>query len=149
MATLTVKLQEDLLLNDQQYGSFNEFQISNIREAYKRLVTCINGHPTTIASFDTKSRTSPNALEIDQVKYIRITNLHATEKIEVAFVAEATLYQVTLHPSQSHVLGEADDLILSEADTSPSFGTMTDIKTITVQPVGSAPVDVEVFVASI
>ena len=149
MATLTVKLQEDLFLNDQQYGSFNEFQISNIREAYKRLVSCINGHPTTIATFDTKSRTSPNALEIDQVQYIRLTNLHPTEKIEVAFVGETTLYQITLHPLQSHVLGAADDLLLSEADTSPSFVTMTDIKSIVVQPVGSVSTDVEIFVASL
>ena len=37
--------------------------------------------------------------------------------------------------------------MLSEADTSPSFGTMDDVKSLQINPGGNA-VDVEVFVAS-
>ena len=48
---------------------------------------------------------------------------------------------------QSHILGSADTLMLAEADTSPSFGTMADITSIQVHPGGNA-VSVEVFVAS-
>ena len=59
----------------------------------------------------------------------------------------ATLYQVTLSAGQSHVLGSADGLMLAEADTSPSFGTMADLGSIQVNPGGNA-VSVEVFVAS-
>lgn len=149
MADLTVKLSEDLVLNETQYGSFHEFTISNINEAFKRLVNCINGHPTTIAVFDTETRTSPGAIKIGEVKYVRLTNMHATESIEASFTGESTLYQVTIAPLQSHVLGAADDLLLAEADTSPSFGTMTDLKSISVQPTGSLPVDIEIFVASL
>tara|TARA_R100001594_G_scaffold150447_1_gene211680 strand:- start:66 stop:515 length:450 start_codon:yes stop_codon:yes gene_type:complete len=148
MATLTVTHKENLDLEGNQYGSSLTFSITSINEAFKRKVTCVNGHPTTIAVFATEARTSDGALKKADAKYIRITNLHATEAVEVAFVAEATLYQVTLAGKQSHVLGAADNLILSEADTSPSFGTMTDLEKITVQPVGSETVDIELFVAS-
>ena len=149
MADLTVKLSEDLILNNTQYGAFHEFVITGIREAFKRLVSCINGHPTTIGVFDTETRTSPGAIKIGEVKYVRLTNMSSTESIEASFVGEATLYQVTIAPLQSHVLGAANDLLLAEADTSPSFGTMTDLKSISVQPTGSQPVDVEIFVASL
>lgn len=149
MADLTVKLSEDLELNNTQYGAFHEFVITNINEAFKRLVNCVNGHPTTIGIFDTETRSSPGAIKIGEVKYVRLTNMSATESIEAAFVGQATLYQVTIAPLQSHVLGAADDLLLAEADTSPSFGTMSDLKSISIQPTGSLPVDVELFVASL
>ena len=45
--------------------------------------------------------------------------------------------------------GSPDDLMLAEADTSPSFGTMADIASIQVQPVSSSPVDIEILVASV
>ena len=61
----------------------------------------------------------------------------------------ATLYQITLSAGQTHVLGSPDDLMLAEADTSPSFGTMADIASIQVQPVSSSPVDIEILVASV
>ena len=57
------------------------------------------------------------------------------------------MYQVNLAAGQSHILGSADGLMLSEADTSPSFGTMADLGSIQVNPGGNA-VDVELFIAS-
>ena len=46
------------------------------------------------------------------------------------------------------MLGNPEALMLAEADTSPSFGTMADLASIQINPGGNA-VDVEVFVASI
>ena len=39
-------------------------------------------------------------------------------------------------------------MMLAEADTSPSFGTMADIASLQVDPAGNI-VDVEVFIASV
>jgi len=148
MATLTVTHKENLELEGNQYGSSNTFTIQNINEAFKRKVSCVNGHATTIAVFAATGHASDGAIKKADAKYVRITNLDNTETVEVAFIAAATLYQITLTAKQSHVLGAVDDLILSEADTSPSFGTMTDLEKISVQPTGSAVVDIELFVAS-
>ena len=81
------------------------------------------------------------------LKYIRITNLDDTNAIEVAIVGAATLYQVELAAGESHILGNPDNIMLAEEDTTPSFGTMADIAKIMVNPGGNA-VDVELFVAS-
>ena len=76
------------------------------------------------------------------------TNKDNTNAVELAIVGAATLYQITLAAGESHILGSADGLMLSEVDTSPSFGTMADLGSIQVNPGGNA-VDVEIFIASI
>ena len=88
-------------------------------------------------------------LDKEDVRYIRITNLNATISVEIAVVGAATLYQVTLKAGQSHILGAADNIMLAEADTTPSFGTMAALQNIMVKPVGTTNVDLEVFVASV
>ena len=81
------------------------------------------------------------------VKYIRITNTHASNAIELAIVS-ATNYQITLAAGQTHILGAAATCLLAEADASPSFGDMDDLVSIQAQGV-SASTTVEVYIASI
>ena len=147
MATLKIKIQEDIVLDNQDYGSKRTLEISSINEVMKRIVTCAASQTTTIAVFNSNAYGAAGAIDIEDSKYIRITNLDTSNAVELAVVGAATLYQVNLAASQSHVLGSADGLMLSEADTSPSFGTMADVSSIQVNP-GSNAVDVEVFVAS-
>ena len=147
-ATLTVNLSETLTLGGQNYGGTKELTISNITEAFKRIVRCINSQTTTIATFSGNAFASANAIDLEDAKYIRVTNLDDTNPVELAVVGAATLYQVRLDAGQSHILGAPDDLMLAEADTSPSFGTMADIASIQVNP-ASNDVDVEIFVAGI
>ena len=149
MATLTVTHTESLVLNGSQQGGTNTFTIASVDEVFKRIVNCAASNTTTVLTFAAANHTSAGAIDIDDAKYVRITNRDGTNAIELAIVGAATLYQVILHPGQSHILGAPDDLMLAEADTSPSFGTMADIASIQVQPTGSAIVDVEVFVASV
>ena len=147
MATLKVKIHEEIILDNQDYGSKRTLEISSINEILKRIVTCAASQTTTIAVFNSNVYGAAGAIDIEDTKYIRVTNLDSTNPIELAVVGAATLYQVNLAAGQSHVLGSADDLMLSEADTSPSFGTMADISSIQVNP-GSNAVNVELFIAS-
>ena len=39
MATLKVKIQEDIILENQDYGSKRTLEISSINDIYKRIVT--------------------------------------------------------------------------------------------------------------
>jgi len=77
---------------------------------------------------------------------VRITNLSTTENIEVAFIGTATLYQVLITPGNSHVLSQAEAVLLAEADLAPSFGALENLSKITVQPVSTTDARVEVFV---
>ena len=147
MATLKIKIQEDIVLDNQDYGSKRTLEISSINEVMKRIVTCAASQTTTIAVFNSNAYGAAGAIDIEDSKYIRITNLDTSNAVELAIVGAATLYQVNLAAGQSHVLGSADGLMLSEPDTSPSFGTMADLGSIQVNPGGNA-VDVELFIAS-
>ena len=147
MATLKVKIQEDIVLDNQDYGSKRILEISSIDEVMKRIVTCAASQTTTIAVFNSNAYGAAGAVDIEDSKYIRVTNLDGSNSVELAIVGAATLYQVKLGAGESHVLGSADDLMLSEADTSPSFGTMADLGSIQVNPGGNA-VSVELFIAS-
>ena len=147
MATLKVKIHEDIVLYNQDYGSKRTLEIASIDEVMKRVVTCAASQTTTVLVFNSNAYGAAGAVDIEDSKYIRITNLDSANAVELAVVGAATLYQVTLSAGQSHVLGSADGLMLAEADTSPSFGTMADLGSIQVNPGGNA-VSVEVFVAS-
>ena len=145
--TLKVKIQEDIVLDNQDYGSKRVLEISSIDEIYKRIVTCPASQTTTVVVFNSNVYSANGAVDVEDSKYIRITNLDSSNAVEIGLVGAATNYQVTLAAGQSHILGSADDLLLAEADTSPSFGTMTDLGKISCRPNGSA-VNLEVFVAS-
>jgi len=147
MATLKVKIQEDIILSNQDYGSKRTLEIASIDEVMKRIVTCAASQTTTVAVFNSNAYGAAGAVDIEDSKYIRITNLDSSNAVELAVVGAATLYQVNLAAGQSHILGSADGLMLSEADTSPSFGTMADLGSIQVNPGGNA-VDVVLFIAS-
>ena len=148
MATLKVKIQEDIILDNQDYGSKRTLEISSIDEIFKRIVTCPASQTTTIAVFHSNKHSAQyGKIDLEDSKYVRVTNLDSSNSVELAVVGDSTLYQVRLDAGQSHMLGCADDLMLSEADTSPSFGTMEDVESLRINP-GSNAVSVEVFVAS-
>jgi hypothetical protein len=148
-ATLTVTITESVNLKSYDQGASNVMTISGINEIFKRIVSCTNGQTTTILTFNDNNYGAAGAIDTQNAKYIRITNLDDAEPVELAVVGAATLYQITLAAYENHVLGTPSALMLAEADTTPSFGTMADIASIQVKPVGSAVVDIEVFVASV
>ena len=146
-STLTVTLTEAISLNGYDQGSKNTLTIDNVANVLKRIVSCTASQTTTIATFAASVHTSVHALDVDDVKYIRITNVDDTNALELAVVGAATLYQVELAAGESHILGNPDNIMLAEADTSPSFGTMADIASLQVNP-GGNEIDVEIFIAS-
>lgn len=147
MATLTTTLSESVTLNGAVRGTTNTVTTTGITNVYERIVTCTTGQTTFLAAFDTNSYGSAVQIDKEDVRYIRVTNLDQTNSLELAVVGAATLYQVTLAAGQSHILGAAEDVMLAEADTSPSFGTMADLTSLQVSP--AATLDVEIFVASV
>ena len=147
MATLTTTVTESVVLNGSNQGSSNTLSITGINDVYKRIVSCPASATTTVLTFNDAVTGAAGAVDAQLSKYIRVTNLDSTNPVELAVVGAATLYQVTLAAGHSHVLGSADDLMLAQADTSPSFGTMADIVTLQVNPDGNA-VSVELFIAS-
>ena len=150
MADLTTTVTESVVLNGALRGNTNSVTTTGINNVFERIVTCINSQVTTVAVFDTAPYTSAGAIDVENARYIRITNLDADAWIEVAVVTTASNYQVLLTPGNSHILAQGEAVALAEEDTSPSFGTLENLTSIQVKPVGvSFDPQVSVFVAAI
>jgi len=150
MADLTTTITESVTINGALRGSTNSLTVTGIEDTFERVVTCINGNVTTIATFAAQPYTSAGAIDVDRCKYVRVTNLDTAAWIELAIVTTASNYTVLLTPGTSHILAQAEAVALAEEDTSPSFGTMENLASIQVKPVGvSFDPRVEIFAASI
>ena len=147
MADLVTTLTESVTLNGAIRGTTNTVTTTGINNVYERIVTCTSGQFTYLAAFSSNSYGSVVQIDKEDVRYIRVTNLDATNSLELAVVGATTNYQVLLNAGQSHILCAASAVMLAEEDTSPSFGTMSDLRSLQVSP--AADLDVEIFIASV
>jgi uncharacterized membrane protein YvbJ len=138
MADLVTTVTETVTLNGALRGSTNTVTTTGIGDVLERIVTCAHSQTTTIATFAASPHTSAGAIDVDRTKYIRVTNLDANAEIELAIVTTASNYQVTITAGNSHILSQGAAIALGEGDTSPSFGTMEDIASLQVRPVGAS-----------
>jgi hypothetical protein len=149
MADLTVTISESITINGALRGSTNTLSVESITDTFERVVTCPHSNTTTIATFNSNVYGSAGALDLENCKYIRVTNLSETAVMDIAIVTENTNYQVVMTGGTSHLLCQADTAAIAEADTTPNFPTLEDITSIQVRPRSTDDVDVEIFVASV
>ena len=149
MADLVVTISESVTINGALRGSSNTVTVSSITDTFERVVTCPHSNTTTIATFNSNVYGSAGALDLENCKYIRITNLSDSANMDIAIVTENTNYQVVMTAGTSHLLCQADTAAIAEADTTPNFPTLEDITSIQVRPRDTTDVDVEIFVASV
>ena len=147
MATLTTTITESVTLNGALRGSTNSVTTEGINDAFERIVTCVHSLTTTIATFAAAPYTSAGAIDLDQVRYIRVTNLDLEAQVELAVVTTASNYQVRLTAGASHILARANESALAEGDTTPSFGTMENLASLQIRPIGATiSPRIEIFV---
>ena len=152
MADLTTTVTESVVLNGALRGNTNTVTTTGINNVFERIVTCINSQETTVAVFDTASFTpsGTTAIDVENARYIRITNLDADAWIEVAIITTDTYYVVLLTPGNSHILAQGETVARGATGTTAGFGSLQDLASITVKPVGvSFDPQVSVFVAAI
>jgi len=150
MADLTVTISESVILNNAKRGSTNTITISDITDTFERMVVCTHSQTTTIATFATAPYTSAGAIDVENVRYIRVTNLDAEGALVLGVVTTNTNYQVRLTPGTSHIIPRGEAEIIGEEDTTPAFSTLENITSLQVRPEGTEHnPQVEIFVASI
>jgi len=154
MATLTVTLTEDLTLNGYQQGSSNSFTIASITQVTKKIVSCTNDQNTTIIAFDSDLHDANSVLDMESTKYIRITNLDASNTVNLSLQIDTGVdgadHQTTLQMAagQSFVMGSPDATVATSDDGAAPDTSLNDIESIIAHPTGSAVVQLEVLVAS-
>ena len=63
-STLKVKIEENIILDNQDYGSKRTLEIGSIDEVSKRIVTCVASQTTTVAVFSGTVNNSAGAIDI-------------------------------------------------------------------------------------
>ena len=154
MATLNVTITEELTLNGADRGSTNTLAIASVTQVYHRIVTCPASSDTTIATFQTLTSTSDNAIDLEDAKYIRVTNLDASNPVnlslQVSVDADGTAdasATILLASGRSFIMGATHDGIVVDDDSASIVTSLTDLESILIDPLTNA-VSVEVFIAS-
>jgi hypothetical protein len=137
MATLTVKVIEEITLNNNSYNSERSLDISSVNEIAKRIVTV--------------STTESGQFDEDDVRYIRITNLDSTNHITLTFRDEdSTEFAIKVDAGHSFIYpgdnsgGVVDTMHAGGSALTVSLNDLVDI-TATAD---TDSCDVEVFVGS-
>ena len=161
MATLKVKIEESIILDNQDYGSKRTLEISSIDEMYKRIVTCPANAETTVVHFKQVAGASggatkfDGALDIQDVKYIRVTNLDSSNNLTLSLQVEVgeddsgadVSASILLEAGKSFLMGSGHDGV-GVSDANANLVTdLVDLDSLVVQP-GSNAINVEVIVAS-
>ena len=164
MADLKVTIREELTLNDYDHGARNSITISDIDEVFRRIVTCPANNETTIARFRSSvgnvsgTATFDSALDVQDVKYVRVTNLDSSNSLKLSLQIEVgeddtgadTSATVLVEAGKSFMLGSPHDGIGAVASGSYNANLVTDLvdlDSLVVQP-GDNAVNVEVYIAS-
>ena len=137
MADLTVTVTENVILNNERRGSTNTVTIADILNTFERMVVCTHSETTTIATFATAPYTSAGAIDVENVRYIRVTNLGEDSAVILAVVMTDTNYQVRLPAGTSHILPRAEAEAIGEEDNTPDFTSQEDLISLQVKPEGT------------
>jgi hypothetical protein len=155
MATLKVKLLEDIILSNQDYSSKRTFEISSISNIFKRIVTVAADDDATVLVFKSTTASADAALDLQNVKYIRITNLDSSNSVNISLqldsgednsAADLSMTHL-LEAGRSFLMGAPDEGAHADDDSATIVTALTDLESIIVDP-GSNSGQVEVFVAS-
>ena len=156
MASLIVTLTESLILNNKDQGGTISKEITSIGSVYKRIVTVPNGVDTTLVVFKSTVGIGADAvMDINNVKYIRVTNLDGTNSVNLSLqidtaednTAAADSCSILLEAGNSFMMGSPEDGIAVDDDAATLITALVDLQSIIIDS-SSNDVDVEVFVAS-
>jgi len=154
--TLKVKIIEEIKLNGKDQGGISTFNIGSIDEVYKRIITCLANNETRIVDFHSSvSDATLTPLDVQDVKYIRVTNLDDTNSLTLSLQIDVGEDDTTADESASILLAAGQSFIkgtphdsVGALDANATLVTdLVDLESLIVQP-GSNAIDVEILVVS-
>lgn len=150
-ATLTVKIQEGIVLGGQNMGALNSFSVTGIKNVVKRLMTATLSL-VEILSFGAAE--GKGQYIAANVRYIRITNLDDTNHVALTFKSTASNDEicVKLDKGQSFIYNADTSGGLIDTMTGTDGGTavaaaLEDLSNVYVLA-DTASCDIEVYIAT-
>ena len=155
--TLKVTITEQCYLNGKNQGGSQTFSISNVDEVYNRVITCPANSETTLAHFHSSVADGTLApLDIEDVRYIRVTNLDDTTSVTLSLQSDVgeddsaadVSASLLIEAGRSFIMGVPNDG-MGVSDANANLVTdLVDLESLIVFT-GANAIDVEIFVASI
>jgi hypothetical protein len=154
MANLTVTVTEDLILNGSTRGSTNQLTITGVESVYERVVTIpANSDGTVVLSKDTIA-SQDGAVDIQDTKYIRVTNLDSTNNVNLSLQIDADnddsaaneSATISLPAGHTFMMGTPHDAVAVSDANATIVTALHDLESIIVDS-ADQNVTVEVFVA--
>jgi len=157
MADLTVTLTESVTLNGVDQGATTSLTIGSVVETFKRIVSCPTD--TTIATFRSTvsdGSLSDGALDVEDVRYIRVTNLDSTNPVNLSLQVDAgeddsaadESATILLEAGKSFIMGTPSDGVAVSDANATIVTTLHNLESILIDPLTNE-VAVEVFIASV
>ena len=159
MADLVVTITESVTLNGTARGSSNALTIAGVDDIYHRIITCPDDVPVTVANFHATTGASDSSLDVENVRYIRVTNLEAAHPVIIDLQidpaendsAAADQGALLLEAGKSFIMGSPSDGIVvnsAAATAITALSSLVNLESIIVDPLSEA-CKVEVFIASV
>ena len=155
MATLTTTITESLTLNGSQQGGTVTKSITGINNVFKRIVTVAANNDTTIASFHSDQHDDDGTIDVEQVKYMRITNLDGSNSVNLSFQIDAgeddsaadESATLLLEAGLTFSMGGVDDAFATKDDGAAIELTMHPLESVLVDS-GANAVQLEILIAT-
>ena len=155
MADLVLTLTESITLNNKDQGGTISKTITGINNIYKRIVTVPDGVDTTVASFKSTVGTADSSIDIQNVRYIRVTNLDASNPMNLSLQIDAggddsaadASCTILVTAGNSFIMGAPEDGIHVDDDAATVITSLVDLESIIIDST-SEDVNVEVLIAS-
>ena len=156
MATLTTTVTESVTLNGATRGTTNTLTTTGIVDVFERILTCSHSQTTTIAIFESTPHSAAGALDVENCKYIRVTNLDSSNPVNLNFQIDAgeddsaadESSTLLLAAGQIFSMGNADDCMSVDDDAATPDVTLHPLESIIVDS-GSNAVQLELLIASV
>ena len=156
MADLTVTITESVTLNGVDQGATTSLTVASVVETFKRIVACPTGVDTTVATFRSTSAVADGALDVEDVRYIRVTNLDGTNPVNLSLQIDAgeddsaadESCTILLEAGKSFMMGIPSDGIAVADNAATIVTALHNLESILVDPL-SNEVAVEVFIAGV
>tara|TARA_R100000808_G_C2132211_1_gene141203 strand:+ start:402 stop:896 length:495 start_codon:yes stop_codon:yes gene_type:complete len=157
-ATLITKISEKITLNGNKYDNVVEKRISGISDIFKRIVTCPADVDTTIFRSGVTVDVTDSSVDVQDVKYIRVTNLDDTNSVNLNLQIDVTesgsgasaaneTATILLEAGHSFLMGTSHDSVAAYDTDASVQTTLHDLESILIDPSANA-IDIEILVAS-
>ena len=143
MATLTVRIEESIEINDNPISNSQVETITGVSSVYSRIVTVLHTAESGLLSFG--ATVEAGTIIDDILLYLRITNKDDTNFVNLRILGTSEEYFVKLEKGDSFILGNSKVDANATGSQSISLGDIEEIKA----QADTGSVSLDIFVATL